>query len=896
MRKLLLLSAFFFIAINCNLFSQTMDPRVADNLQKLSKLTGKSDYVEALKICLDILAINPAQRQTLAVANSIICQNYNYLSNNYEGLLNLYFEKIPDLYNPPMIEFTMWTFHKKQYDKYESAIKKYSPKDIKVNSLDLVKLEPYAHDPEFPRIFRLLQPFIFIQDIGTLKDPLVVYRLLKNYSVGNDSLNSGNYILNNLVIGKVKFYSEDLIKLEPYINDPEFTALFKSMQPFIITSARDTLKDLTSIYTLAKVYYAGNDTSYSRFYINKIIERMDPFDTKPNSLFYFGFGSLSRSQLEKARALFDRVFIYASEKEGEYLKGELKWWGNRGFKQKEIGMVTSITFEPAVPKEITKTEVKDVGIKQEVNTKPFVNNGVVPIKFLRPAGMKKENLTVFNNLYIVAGYLTNDQVNTLKLNNKIVPINHGFFADTLTLSEGTNVVNLEANDVVKGSLDSTFKIDYIKVDSNPIIYLISPDIRSINKLSCKIDSIEIKGILVPDYPVNALLINNLPVSLTNNSFSKYIHLKPGINPIRISVSDKMNNSNQVTFDIDYPVDKTGPVITILEPAVSRGIKIIQKSELVKISGIAKDDDGISEVKINKISAHLLPTGEFDLDILLQPGDNQIIVAAVDKVNNTTIDTFIITRKLDEIISSGKYYALIIGINSYSGYWPKLKNAVNDATEVEKELRSDYKFDDFTLLLEKDATRKNIMQKLDWFVKNAKGDDNLLIFYSGHGQFNKDLNRGYWVPSDATSNSTADLISNSEIKDYLGGIRSKHTLLITDACFAGDIFRGAQTESVPFDPNNMERYYREVYRKQSRVALTSGGLEEVMDDGKDGHSIFSYYLLKALKDNTSKYFDANQLFNEFKIAVANNSNQTPQLQSIRDTKDEGGQFIFLKKEK
>ena len=88
----------------------------------------------------------------------------------------------------------------------------------------------------------------------------------------------------------------------------------------------------------------------------------------------------------------------------------------------------------------------------------------------------------------------------------------------------------------------------------------------------------------------------------------------------------------------------------------------------------------------------------------------------------------------------------------------------------------------------------------------------------------------------------------------------------------------------------------MYNKQSRDALTSGGLEEVMDNGKNNHSIFTYYLIKTLTENQQKYMDATQLYNDFKIAVANNSDQTPILQALRDTNDEGGQFVFIRKDK
>ena len=81
---------------------------------------------------------------------------------------------------------------------------------------------------------------------------------------------------------------------------------------------------------------------------------------------------------------------------------------------------------------------------------------------------------------------------------------------------------------------------------------------------------------------------------------------------------------------------------------------------------------------------------------------------------------------------------------------------------------------------------------------------------------------------------------------------------------------------------------------SRQAITSGGIEPVMDGGKEGHSVFAYYFLKTLSGNTGKYLDANQLYNTVKVPVINNSEQSPKLNPIKNTGDEGGQFIFIKK--
>jgi len=240
---------------------------------------------------------------------------------------------------------------------------------------------------------------------------------------------------------------------------------------------------------------------------------------------------------------------------------------------------------------------------------------------------------------------------------------------------------------------------------------------------------------------------------------------------------------------------------------------------------------------------------------------------------------------------GNYYALIIGIDNYQGEWAPLNNAVRDAKSIEDLFKRKYKFDQFRTLYNELATRKNVMKEFDWLVQNVSENDNVFIYYSGHGEFKKELNRGYWVPIEAQTTETYEFISNSDIQTFLNGIKSKHTLLVSDACFSGDIFRGT-TISVPFEESSI--YYKKVHTLKSRQAFTSGGIEPVLDGGREGHSVFAYYFLEMLKRNEDKYYDAGQLYNDMKIPVTNNSDQTPLLQPVKNTGDEGGQFIFIKK--
>jgi hypothetical protein len=246
---------------------------------------------------------------------------------------------------------------------------------------------------------------------------------------------------------------------------------------------------------------------------------------------------------------------------------------------------------------------------------------------------------------------------------------------------------------------------------------------------------------------------------------------------------------------------------------------------------------------------------------------------------------------EQAMEIGDYYALIIGIDDYSGTWDPLRNAVNDAKTLEATLKESYKFDHFQSLYNNEATRINILKEMDWLRANATEHDNVLIYYSGHGQYDEMMNKGFWVPVDAHSDFTGEMISNNDIQAYLTGIKSKHTLLISDACFSGDIFRGS-VSSVPFEEN--DRYYRKIHGLTSRKAITSGGIEPVMDGGGNGHSVFAYYLLQQLTSNNKRFFDATELYGGIKIPVTNNSEQRPEFQPIKNTGDEGGQFVFIKK--
>jgi hypothetical protein len=198
------------------------------------------------------------------------------------------------------------------------------------------------------------------------------------------------------------------------------------------------------------------------------------------------------------------------------------------------------------------------------------------------------------------------------------------------------------------------------------------------------------------------------------------------------------------------------------------------------------------------------------------------------------------------------------------------------------LKEKYLFEEENLELMLNPNRVEILKSFDRLSKRITENDNLLIFFAGHGYYDRETNLGYWLPSDAESDFTANWIYNDVLVANLKRIHSKHTLLISDACFSGSIFKTRSLNRSPI-------VYKKKYDLRSRKAITSGVLENVPNE-----SIFFRYLIDRLDSNPEQYMSASELFRNLEFPVANNSPNSPQYGTIQNVDDEGGDFIFIRK--
>lgn len=324
-------------------------------------------------------------------------------------------------------------------------------------------------------------------------------------------------------------------------------------------------------------------------------------------------------------------------------------------------------------------------------------------------------------------------------------------------------------------------------------------------------------------------------------------------------------------------DRIPPTITLESPIiVGSGNATNQAHQAIK--GFVRDNSGISRLAINGQVVVPDPSGFFSANINLAIGDNPIRIEALDFFQNHAEKEFNIHYQ--EAIK-GNNYLLLIGIDNYH-YWNRLHNATKDCRDLKSVLANYYDFSPeyTTILTNRQATRERILETLEGLQTRLTKDDNLLIYYAGHGYYDQAKSRGYWVPVDARLDKTPDYIRNSTIHDYLNGINTHNTLLIADACYAGSLFdksRGVVNEDAP-----------------SRWAFTSGDIEKVWDGQPGDNSPFAKFLIDYLIRNKQPRLRADVLIDAVSTVVMRNTQQSPVGSALKNVGDEGGVFIFERK--
>ncbi len=301
--------------------------------------------------------------------------------------------------------------------------------------------------------------------------------------------------------------------------------------------------------------------------------------------------------------------------------------------------------------------------------------------------------------------------------------------------------------------------------------------------------------------------------------------------------------------------KNPPIIAISKPKDSY---VKTNKEFYEIYGAVFDDKGIKDVKIflnkkevrgmvlkqKKIFGKVYKISE---KIKLREGRNYVRIEAEDVEGLKSSYEFVIDRRE---FSLPTIWAIVIGISNYREKSLRLRAASNDALSFYKLVKSPFigaTPDKIWFLIDKRASRKNIVDAFEKVLKGAGKDDMVICYLALHGI--PYANELYFLPYDAeTDKIAATGIPSSDIIRLLKLSRAGKIVFFIDACHSGGFIDeiGLKRGLIHYLVSQLIEELALSRRSLAVMSASSAG--EVSFEGEkwDNHGVFTYYLIKGLR--------------------------------------------------
>ncbi|MBN2756672.1 MAG: caspase family protein, partial [Bacteroidales bacterium] len=311
-------------------------------------------------------------------------------------------------------------------------------------------------------------------------------------------------------------------------------------------------------------------------------------------------------------------------------------------------------------------------------------------------------------------------------------------------------------------------------------------------------------------------------------------------------------------------------------------KIFETNKQISIKGKATDNSGIYEVLINGLDANLDKYGNFEQNVNLAIGENQITVKATDIKNNSSYYKFYVNRQSNVIVQTNenikteneKRLALVIGNSNY-GAGQTLKNPANDANLISTTLQSL----GFEVIKRIDANKQSMEEAIRDFSKKLPNCNVALFYYAGHGVQVDGLN--YIIPTDAKLNDKIDCkfeaVSINFIVEEFEHYPDNVNIVILDAC-RNNPFRSWARGG--------ERGFRAISPTSGTIISFATSEGSTASDGKGNNGLFTEELVKQLVIPQA----IESVFKKTRVQVQKRSNGS---QSPQEWSQLTGDFYFKK---
>lgn len=199
-------------------------------------------------------------------------------------------------------------------------------------------------------------------------------------------------------------------------------------------------------------------------------------------------------------------------------------------------------------------------------------------------------------------------------------------------------------------------------------------------------------------------------------------------------------------------------------------------------------------------------------------------------------------------------ALVIGVARYEDEGiPRLNYSNKDATvfarTLEQYARPLYKNVRVKLITDDQATKRGILEGMDWLRKNTSENDVGLVFFSGHGTV--DEGRFFFLPCDTRSASIrVDALDSDEFHRRLADISAWRLVVMLDACHSGGV--GAMGSGDESKSKSLNNTIHALKNSQPAIdVMCSTDADSVSRENHDiQHGYFAHALIKGMEGHAN----------------------------------------------
>lgn len=316
----------------------------------------------------------------------------------------------------------------------------------------------------------------------------------------------------------------------------------------------------------------------------------------------------------------------------------------------------------------------------------------------------------------------------------------------------------------------------------------------------------------------------------------------GYEEIRLSIQIK-NNGEGMAKGVKIILSGTSSVINYLgkEKVVGDMSPNSQKSVEFKatLPGLIAQEQGTSLiVKVLESRPECSCPYEKKFSIATKPVEKRI------DEEETFVDVDIIPSKR---WTDDNRYGVIIGISDYQNI-NDVKYARKDAEIVKEYFKNVLGIPAKNILeaYDNQAIKSEFEEIFESKLKSIERGSFLAVYYSGHITPKQDDSLSYFVPYEAEYNAEKKTYSMKRFYEALQNCPAKEILVILDGCFSGE---SRSILAMGKRPLVVSKVAPEKVVKPKFVVFAAAKEDQMSNDfDKVKHGLFTYYFLKALKEN------------------------------------------------